>query len=309
VIGDVAGHGLEAASVMGQLRMAIRAYALEGHTPEEIVVRADVLLRTAVPDELATMLYVEVDGDLGLMRTITAGHPPPLVLRGDDARFLELPAYPPLGVAGPRAPQASVTEIESGTSVILYTDGLVERRDGSLDEGMDRLRTAALAGAGRPLDALCRDLVAALVPAESADDVAILGLEMEPVSDVLTITVPAEPGELIRVRRALARWLDKNGVEQSDADELVLACSEACANAVRHAYGPTGGMVQVEARRDDGGVEIVVGDTGRWRLRRGAGSGLGLTLIGAVASSVTVDKDRSGTTVTMRREVERKVST
>jgi PAS domain S-box-containing protein len=309
VIGDVAGHGLEAASVMGQLRMAVRAYALEGHTPEEIIVRADALLRAAAPDELATMLYVEIDADLGTMRAVTAGHPPPIVLAGDDARYIELPPYPPLGVAGPRPPRPVEAAIEPGTTVVLYTDGLVERRDLSLDDGLDRLRVAMLARGDRPLEDLCRELMTTLVPGEAADDVAILGLRMEPVDDVFVLVVPAEPGELFRVRRGLTRWLYAKGVAQSDTDELVLACSEACANAIRHAYGPGGGTVEIEATRDDGAVEIVVRDAGRWRQRRGAGSGLGLTLIEAVASTVTFDQGGSGTTVTMRREVGEAVST
>ena len=92
-------------------------------------------------------------------------------------------------------------------------------------------------------------------------------------------------------------------------DDLVLACSEACANAIRHAYGPHGGTVDVEAKRHGGAVEIVVRDAGRWRSRPGGGSGLGLTLIGAVAGSMTVDRDATGTTVTMRRDVRSTVTT
>ena len=309
VIGDVAGHGLEAASVMGQLRMAVRAYALEGHSPQDVIVLADALLQSAAPGELVTMLYVEIDADPGTMCAVTAGHPPPLVIDGGGARYLDLTPYPPLGVAGLRQPRVVETTIEPETTVILYTDGLVERRELSLDEGLDRLRVAVLARGDRSLEELCADLVSALVPGEAADDVAILGLQMEPVRDSFALVVPAEPAELVRTRRALARWLRVNGVERADVDDLVLACSEACANAIRHAYGPDGGTVDVQAKRYGGAVEIVVRDAGRWRSRPGGGSGLGLSVIEAVAGSVTVDRDATGTIVTMRRDVRSPVTT
>jgi len=99
VIGDVAGHGLEAASVMGQLRMAVRAYALEGHRPSDVVAHADSVLRVVAPDEIATMTYAEVDPGSGAIRFVGAGHPPPIALGPEGARYLELPKQ---GVRGGR---------------------------------------------------------------------------------------------------------------------------------------------------------------------------------------------------------------
>jgi PAS domain S-box-containing protein len=310
VIGDVSGHGLKAASVMGQLRLAVRAYALEGHGPEHILVRADTLLRTVAPDELATMLYTEIDAGLGTMRVVTAGHPPPIIVNAGQARYLELPPGPPIGVGGRRASEPVEAAIEPGTLVLMYTDGLVDRRDLPLDVGLGRLLAAVLAGTDRPLANLCRELVTVLVPDEATDDVAVLGLKMQHTSDVFALHIPAEPEELSRVRRGLARWLSDTGAEPNEADELLLACSEACANAIRHAYGPGDGIVEIEARQDDGIVEVTVRDQGQWRRRRAAAGGLGLTLIEALADSVRVDGEHiDGTIVTMRRRVGRTVST
>ena len=204
MIGDVAGHGLEAASVMGQLRMAVRAYALEGHSPQEIIVLADALLQSAAPDELVTMLYAEIDADARHDarrdgRTSTAAR--------DRRRRRSIPrahSAPAARCRGAATATCVETTIEPGTTVILYTDGLVERREQSLDEGLDRLRVAVLAHGDRSLEELCADLVSALVPGEAADDVAILGFQMQPVRDMFALVVPAEPAELVRTRRALA---------------------------------------------------------------------------------------------------------
>jgi integral membrane sensor domain MASE1/anti-sigma regulatory factor (Ser/Thr protein kinase) len=310
VIGDVSGHGLEAASLMGQLRMAVQAYALEGHGPETMVARADALLCTVAPDELATMLYAEIDSTLGTMRVISAGHPPPIVVADGRARYLEPVPDPPLGFSGPRRGHALDAAIEPGTLVLLYTDGLVDRRDLPLVEGLDRLLAAVQAAPDRSPPDLCRDLMTVLVPDRASDDIAVLALEMVAVSGPFAVRIPAEPEELARVRRRLARWLSASDVDRDDADALVLACSEACANAIRHAYGPGDGVIEVKAKRVDGAVEITVKDAGHWRHRQGVGGGLGLGLIESLANSVTVDESNgNGTVVTMRRSVGKAVST
>jgi anti-sigma regulatory factor (Ser/Thr protein kinase) len=118
----------------------------------------------------------------------------------------------------------------------------------------------------------------------------------------------AEPSELARMRRALGGWLRGIGVELDDANDLVLACAEACSNAVRHAYGPGAGTVDIEARRDDGAVEVVVRDFGRWRERRGQDGGRGLALIEALAPSMRIERSERGTVVTMRRILRGSVS-
>ena len=120
--------------------------------------------------------------------------------------------------------------------------------------------------------------------------------------------MPAEPAELARMRRALGGWLRGVGVEPEDTNDLVLACAEACSNAIRHAYGPGAGTVDIEAHRDDGAVEVVVRDFGRWRQRRGQDGGRGLALIEALAPSMRVERSERGTVVTMRRTLRGAVS-
>ena len=309
VIGDVAGHGLEAASVMGQLRMAVRAYALEGHRPADIVAHADAVLRVVAPQELATMVYAEVDPASGRVGLVSAGHPPPIVIGPDAARYLEPPRQPPIGVARTATYGELVVELEPGATIVLYTDGLIDRRDIALDEGMDRLLAAAGTDRGRPVEAVCRELIKTLVPNQAMDDIALLGMERLPVrTDLFRFTMPAEPAELARMRRALAAWLRGIGVAPAEVNDLVLASAEACSNAIRHAYGPSAGTVEVEAYRDDGEIELVVRDFGRWRERRGPGGGRGLSLIEALTPSIHIERSESGTVVTMRRSIRGSVS-
>jgi PAS domain S-box-containing protein len=309
VIGDVAGHGLEAASVMGQLRMAVRAYALEGHRPADIVAHADAVLRIVAPQELATIVYAEVDPASGRVGLVSAGHPPPIVIGADGARYLEPPRQPPIGVTRTSTYGELVVELDPGTTIVLYTDGLIDRRDIALDEGMERLLTAAGSDRGRPVEAVCRELIKALVPNEATDDIALLAMERLPVrADLFRFTMPAEPAELARMRRALAAWLRGVGVGPAEVNDLVLASAEACSNAIRHAYGPSAGTVEVEAYRDDGAIELVVRDFGRWRQRRGPGGGRGLALIEALTPSMHIERGESGTVVTMRRTIRGSVS-
>ena len=309
VIGDVAGHGLEAASVMGQLRMAVRAYALEGHRPADIVAHADAVLRIVAPQELATIVYAEVDPASGRVGLVSAGHPPPIVIGAEGARYLEPPRQPPIGVARTSTYGELVVDLDPGTTIVLYTDGLIDRRDIALDEGMEQLLTAAGSDRGRPVEAVCRELIKALVPNEATDDIALLAMERLPVrADLFRFTMPAEPAELARMRRALAAWLRGVGVGPAEVNDLVLASAEACSNAIRHAYGPSAGTVEVEAYRDEGAIELVVRDFGRWRQRRGPGGGRGLALIEALTPSMHIERGESGTVVTMRRTIRGSVS-
>ena len=309
VIGDVAGHGLEAASLMGQLRMAVRAYALEGHRPSDIVAHADSVLRVVAPEELATMVYADVDPARGHVALVSAGHPPPIAISAGQARYLEPPKQPPIGVARTWTYQELVTDIGPADKIVLYTDGLIDRRDIALDEGMERLLAAANVDRGRPVEVLCRALINALVPSQATDDIAVLAMERLPVGGgAFQFRMPAEPSELARMRRALSAWLRGIGVEPADANDLVLACAEACSNAIRHAYGPSAGTVDIEARRDNGSVEVVVRDFGRWRHRRGQGGGRGLALIEALTPSTHIERSEHGTVVTMRRTLEGSVS-
>jgi anti-sigma regulatory factor (Ser/Thr protein kinase) len=243
------------------------------------------------------------------MRFVSAGHPPPIAIGADGATYLELPKQPPIGVAASWTYEEVFLDIEPGAKVVLYTDGLIDRRDITLEEGLQRLLAAAGRDPGRPVEAVCRELITALVPSAAADDIAILAMERLRVrNEAFRFRMPAEPAELARMRRALGGWLRGIGVEPEDEHDLVLACAEACSNAIRHAYGPSAGTVDVEARRENGAVEVVVRDFGQWRNRRGQEGGRGLALIEALAPSMRIERTDRGTVVTMRRTLRGSVS-
>jgi PAS domain S-box-containing protein len=310
VIGDVAGHGTEAASVMGQVRMAVRAFSLEGHAPRVVVGRVHDLLRSLYEGEqMVTMLYLIVDPTTWEATMVNAGHPPPLLLdpRG-GASYLESPTGLPVGLNWSLPYEESIALLRPGATLVLYTDGLIDRRDVEVGEGLERLLEAATDTVGMDIDRLCGMLLETLVPADASDDVAILAARLDPVQERLTLHIPADPARLRSVRRNIGRWLSGHGVPKPDAEDIILASSEACANSIEHAYGPGEGSVDIEAEVDGGEVTIVVRDAGRWRTSRNGDRGRGLPLMEACMDTCTLTRGDAGTEVKMQRRVPRSPS-
>lgn len=308
VIGDVAGHGVEAASVMGQVRMAVRAYGLEGHGPRTVVALVHDLLRSFYGgDQMVTMLYVVIDPVTLEVRVVNAGHPPMLVLDpdGGGAAYLEGQTGLPLGLSWDLPYEESLASLRSGSTLLLFTDGLVDRRDVEVAEGLERLRAAAEEGVDLDLDELCGALLDDLLPADASDDVAILAARLLGARDRLELVVPADPARLRAVRRSVTRWLAAGGVDAEAVADIVLACSEACANAVEHAYGPGEGEVAIEGALHDGTVTLSVRDTGRWRPPRENDRGRGLRLLEACMDDVEIHRSGGGTEVRMQRSTRR----
>jgi PAS domain S-box-containing protein len=307
VIGDVAGHGVEAASVMGQVRMAVRAYGLEGHGPRTVVGLVHELLRSFYAGEqMVTMLYVVVDPVTLEARVVNAGHPPMLVLEpeGAGAVFLEGQTGLPLGLAWDLPYEESVARLRSGSTLLLFTDGLVDRRDVEVAEGLELLRASAEERVDLDIDELCGSLLEVLVPDDASDDVAILAARLLAARERFELRVPADPARLRAIRQSVTRWLAAGGLDPEAIADIVLACSEACANAIEHAYGPGEGTVEIEGALRQGHVELTVRDLGSWREPRGGDRGRGLRLIRACMDEVHVERTRSGTEVRMRRASE-----
>jgi PAS domain S-box-containing protein len=302
VIGDVAGHGLEAASLMGQLRLAVRAYALEGHPPGVIAERTDALLHDVAEDEMATLLLLVLDVETRAATTVGAGHPRPIAISSSGARLLPVESAPPLGLG--RGPYREATvALEPETTLLLYTDGLIDRPDLPIDEGIERLLRAAEANAQADITRICDAVLSAVVRGDASDDIALLALRLLPVEDgELRLRIPAEPEALQQVRRRLRRWLEIAEAPEDVRDDIVVAVSEAVSNSIRHAYGPSSAWVEIEAELSDGEVELVVRDRGRWRPPRGEG-GRGIDLMRACMASVEIEQGPGGTVVRMRRRV------
>ncbi|HTU31171.1 MAG TPA: SpoIIE family protein phosphatase [Solirubrobacteraceae bacterium] len=301
-IGDVVGHGLRAAALMGQLRTALQAYALQGADPGRTLVLVDRFVQ-ALPDfAMATAAYAVLDPDTGRVRVASAGHLPPLVVGGDTPRVVELIPAPPLGAFPYGHCSEHETTLAPGETLVFYTDGLIERPGIPLTQSIEAM--LELLGGQTSVDDLCHLAIQQLVPVEGLrDDVALIAIQNSPVPDELMLEFPAEPRVLSEARRALRRWLRHVGADRDQAAEITLAASEACANAIEHAYSPAPARFTLHARAHAGEVTLTVRDGGQWREPRGEHRGRGLTIMKAAMHEVEANSSSRGTEIVMRRRL------
>jgi serine/threonine-protein kinase RsbW len=182
VVGDIVGQGLAAASAMGRLRSAVRAFAVSGSRPGALLQQLDAFVAIDAAARMATLVYVEIELATGVLSMASAGHPPAVVIEpGARPRLVWEGRSPPLGVfAAPTERADARFEVAAGTRVVLYTDGLVERREYALDVGFERLVEAAAHAQHAPVASMLDDIVRALLDEPTHDDVCILGLEVSP---------------------------------------------------------------------------------------------------------------------------------
>jgi serine phosphatase RsbU (regulator of sigma subunit)/anti-sigma regulatory factor (Ser/Thr protein kinase) len=304
-MGDVVGRGVRAAALMGKLRTSLEAYAFDGRSPEQVVERLHSLMERQHRTEMATLLYVVIEPDRASAELACAGHMP-LLIRGanGEARFPAGEVSPPLGALPFVRFQASRVKLEPGSALLLFTDGLVEVRGTSIELRLEELRRTVETGPSAPED-LCDVLLERMLGhKEPQDDVALLVLGLSPLpAQGFTLDLPAEPEALSSVRQSLERWLSEAGTSRRDAHAIKVACGEACANAIEHAYRPGDAAFRIEASRVDSEVLIVVRDFGGWREPRGTDRGRGLPLMEALMDFVQVDPSSEGTTVQLRRRL------
>ncbi|MBY8881415.1 ATP-binding SpoIIE family protein phosphatase [Actinacidiphila acidipaludis] len=292
VIGDVMGRGVRAAAVMGQLRTAVRAYARLDLPPHEVIQLLDGLASEIDATQIATCVYAVHDPSEGRLSYASAGHLP-IVIRDPDGtvRRAEEPTGPPLGTGGWIHTSGSIP-LGPGCTAVLYTDGLIERRDQDIDDGITAL-TGALAGATGSPQVVCDRLLRALgVTSEHDDDVAVLVLQypdrtgddaelFRNASLDLLGGVEAAPRARAFASGVLASW--RFPVELRDLG--VLAASELVANSLKHGHPP----MRLRLRRTDRRliIEVTDGDEHLPRRRRaepGDESGRGISIIATIAS-------------------------
>ncbi|MFD7056523.1 SpoIIE family protein phosphatase [Streptomyces mirabilis] len=254
VVGDVVGHGINAAATMGRLRTAVRTLADMELPPHELLTHLDDTVRRLNeeseedaddPDQLpaavgATCLYAVYNPVTQRCTMARAGHPPPAIIDPQGRiTFPDMPAGAPLGLGLGLVPFESVElELPEGTLLALYTDGLVESRDDDIDVGLDRLG-AALAQSGSSLEDLCSQVIETLPTQSPADDVTLLlartrGLE---AAQVASWELPNEPAAVRIARQAAARQLSEWGLDHLVAT-VELIVSELVTNAIRYGGGP-----------------------------------------------------------------------
>jgi anti-sigma regulatory factor (Ser/Thr protein kinase) len=258
VVGDAMGKGVKAAAVMGQIRTACRAYAQLGLDPADVLEQLSVLLDDIAPGSIATCVYAVLDPRRDRLRLAVAGHLPPA--RRDpegSVRFLDEEVGPPLGV-GRRHYQEQDVPLPPGSRLLLYTDGLVERRGRPIDEGL-RLLGELLAGPVGEIEADCDSWLNALTDGEHEDDIAMLYLHRpEEASQQATVAREYAPvsSAVPDARDLVSRTMREWGLRHLMNDMMLIA-DEMVANAVRHARTP----LRVELRRSGERVVLEVTDS------------------------------------------------
>ncbi|MFB6713646.1 SpoIIE family protein phosphatase [Streptomyces sp. NPDC056358] len=309
VIGDVQGHDTHAAAVMGQLRIVLRAYAAEGHSPATVMARASVFLHELDTDRFATCTYAEVDLTTGVVQLVRAGHVDPL-MRDTDGSCRRLPAEGglPLGLSaefGRLEYPVSTVELDPGQALVLFTDGLVELPGADLDEGM-QLLTSMVRDGPHDLQKLADKLCEEVDERGGEDDVAVLLLGRkaahapQPGGRLQQHVAQSDPEALSSARHMIRAAVRAWGAK-ARADEVELAADELITNALMHTDG--GAIVT---------IRVLAGPERRLRVdvedrssalprRRDAGeagvSGRGLMLVDRLADLWGVESRGSGKSV------------
>ncbi|MGH8885396.1 MAG: SpoIIE family protein phosphatase [Egibacteraceae bacterium] len=309
-VGDVVGHGERAAAAMGQLRNALRAYALEGFGPATVLGRLNRLGEALREQHFSTVACLCFDPRTGLLQYANAGHPPPVVLDADGTtRFVEGARGVPIGAVS----RSDYTELETrlfdGATLLLYTDGLVESRTRSLDQGLADLADALRAGPA-DLESLLDHVLTQVPHAARDDDVALVAVRVleRPVMDI-TLRLPTKPHALAVLRARVRHFLADARIGEHDTQELLVALGEAVANAIVHPIAPAQPFIEVELRTSADEVVATVRDFGQWN---GNGEddnrGRGMPLMEAL-TDVEIGEHEGGTVVTLRRALSARVET
>lgn len=312
-VGDVAGRGVLAAAAMGQLRSSLRAYALEGLEPSDALARLNGFVLSQERMAFATVAFGVLDTTSGTMRYASAGHLPPLLIGADgEPRLLEAAASLPVGLMPEAYYEQSEHRLTTGDVLAIYTDGLVESRTRSIDEGLALLLRHARGERGAP-EGLVEKLLERLAT-NAGDDVTVLALRFVPAlapaaptraAGVLAGTYPAIPPSAPLARARLRTYLDEIRMPRDRAADVQLAAGEAVANAVEHAYAGAAqpGIFSMRAEVDGDLLVVHILDHGIWRQRSAdqravlSERGRGFTLMHAVCDDVYVHHDERGTRV------------
>lgn len=330
VVGDVVGHGVPAVSAMGQLRSVLSELLVSETDLRSALQRADAYAARTPGLRAATLGVADFDPASGSLRYITCGHPPPLVIGPDGGtRLLPVTGTGPLGTGS--EPVFRTTSLQPGDLVMLYSDGLIQHPRVPVAESIAELRASAedavsgaqnAADASPPAEQVCQRAVAALTGRGHFDDVTVLAAEFmaDPVPE-LALELPAEVGNVLRIRRAFTAWLNRVDVAVTDGNDLLLAVVETVTNAVEHAYrDEKPGLVGFRATlHEDGSLECQVTDHGRWRRPSPAtgNRGHGLMVAAQVVDTMRIshamppagsESGSRGTVVTLRHHLHRPAS-
>ena len=320
IVGDVVGHGVEAAAVMSQLRTALRMQIVAGYPIAEALEAVDRFHQHVPGSNSATLCVGSLDLATGEFQYCTAGHPPPLLVgAGASSRYVEPSGAGPLG-SGTGFPIR--TELLGvGDSVLLYTDGLIERPGRPLAASTAEFADLAANIAGgqggfvidssaRPIDRICSETLELLLRSTGYnDDVTLLAVQRRMPPPPLHTTLDATIHAARAVRARLREWLSDLGADSDDICDVVHAISEFVENAVEHGYATevSDGIVVEASLAGDGNLYASVIDRGQWKdYRQGEkGRGRGLAMAEALVSQAQITHDAGGTTASVNHRLSR----
>lgn len=305
-VGDVVGRGLPAATTMGQLRAALGVASLQAGNAADAIRILDRYARHVPGAMCATVAFALLDPARQELSYVTAGHPPPVLVRPDgEITVLDHAVSWPLGIESEdRRTPAATADLPPGSLLLLYTDGLIERRHEPIDEGLARLRATVARCWSLPLRRVKNAVFGELVDDRADDDIALVAVRTVGASEHLFADAfRARATELRPARRRLRAWLEARGFGADACDETLLAVGEAVANAIEHGSTRADDVVRVEAAFLDDDLIVSITDSGRWQPGiEGyfSGRGRGHLLMRALSADVDVDSDQHGTIVTLR---------
>ncbi|MBL7259010.1 SpoIIE family protein phosphatase [Paractinoplanes lichenicola] len=320
VVGDVVGHGVTASATMGQLRVLLNERLLATGDVRAAVADVDRMSGRIRGAHAATIGVAVLDPVTGDLTYCTAGHPPPLLVPLDgEPRYLPGTGDGPLGT-GNGDFSIGTERLGQGDVLLLYTDGILERPGRTLARATVELAKAgADTVAGRALpdhdrtvaDRVCNQTLEMLVRVTGhSDDITLLAAQRVAAPAPFAVTVPADLGLLLDLRKQLGDWMERAAIADGDAGMIEHAINELVTNGMEHAYGdPAAGSVEVTAEITAAGeLRAEVRDRGRWREPSSRpGRGLGLVMTRNLVGSLRLDHGDSGTTATITHPLTRPV--
>jgi PAS domain S-box-containing protein len=302
IVGDCVGRGLAAAAVMGQLRSSARALLLTGAEPATLLEQLDASA-ALIPDAFCTTVFVAIiDTKSATLQYSNAGHPPAMLATPTaEPRLLDGGLSVPLAVHRDEPRSQAFEDLVPGSTLMLYTDGLVERRDEPIDDGIEHVCEILSATSSLPVNEVADIILRELSPPEGYDDdVAIVVCRPSPTP--LRIEKPATAEILAEVRDELGAWLRAAATPPAITADVVLAVNEACTNSIEHAYAAGAeGSITVEAEIGGNDLHVRVIDSGLWKTppTDPGTRGRGLPLIKALSDRGVLDGTPAGTIIGM----------
>ncbi len=300
VVGDCVGRGLPAAAIMGQLRSSARALLINGAQPALLLEQLDSAA-SLIPNAYCTTVFLAIlDTESGVLQYSNAGHMPAVLAGPEPGKTAVLTdaASVPLAVRRDEPRPQATQVLPPGSTLMLFTDGLVERKHESIDDGIARAADVLVQTMSLPLDAVADALLRELAPAAGYDDDVAMVIYRHQQTP-LRIESAATAEQLIGIRHRLAEWLRVAHVPDELTSDIVLVVNEACTNCAEHAYrGNDVGTMLLEVNIADGEVRTRIADSGSWKtpaVDPGNG-GRGLVLMRALSDTMELDTTPTGTT-------------